>query len=95
MLRTGAFSTTALPHGLFAQLFFSSTKAALQHAGQVSALIDVAEVETSSRAGVTRFVQGVEASPPVVTIYWLNEAQEGLDGLRFVSPYAPLFDVAI
>lgn len=95
MLRTSAYSTTALPHGLLAQLFASSTKSALQHAGQISTLIDFGAFDASSRAGVLRFVEGVEASPPVVTMFQWNDAQGGARTYRFVSPYAPLFDIAI
>lgn len=95
MLRTSAYSTTALPHGLLVQLFGSSTKAAVEHAGQISALVDFGVFDASSRAGVLRFVQRIEASPPVVTMFQWNGAQSGAGTYRFVSPYAPLFDVAI
>lgn len=95
MLRTSAYSTTALPHGLLAQLFSSSTKTALQHAGQISALVDFGAFDASSPAGVFRFVQRVEASPPVVTLFRWNDVQSGAGIYRFASPYAPLFDVAI
>ena len=95
MLRTSAYSTTALPHGLLAQLFGSSTKAALAHAGQVSTLIDFASIDAASHANLIQFVAGVEGAPPVVTLFRLNDAQGGLGYFRFVSPYAPLFDVAI
>ena len=95
MLRTNAYSTTALPHGLLAQLFGSSTKAAVQHAGQISTLIDFGAFDGSSPAGMLRFVQRVEAAPPVVTLFQWSGAQGGAGTYRFVSPYAPLFDVAI
>ena len=95
MLRTSAYSTTALPHGLLAQLFSSSTKMAVEHAGQISTLVDFGAFDASSRAGVLRFVERVGAAPPVVTMFQWNDAQRGAGTYRFVSPYAPLFDVAI
>ena len=97
MLRTSAYATTAPPYGLVAQLFGSSTKAALLRAGQVSTLIDFASFGPNSgitsRANLLQYVAGVEVAPPMVTLFRLNGAQGGAG--YFVSPYAPLFDAAV
>ena len=75
---------------------------AVEHAGQISTLVDFGAFDASSRAGVLRFVERVGAAPPVVTMFQWNDAQRGAGTYRFVSDSdditnvtAPLFDVAI
>lgn len=95
MLRTSPYSTTGPAYGLLAQLFGSTTKTAYAHAGQIATLLDFAALDLKSRADLTGFVQGVEGAPPVVTVFRLNDPRGGLGDLKFVSPYAPLFDAAV
>lgn len=95
MLRASAYSTTGPAYGLLAQLFASSTKTAYARAGQIATLLDFAAFDISSRANLMGFVQGVEAAPPVVTVFRLSDGQANSGDVKFVSPFAPLFDVAV
>lgn len=95
MLRTSSYSTTALPYGFIGQLFGSSTKTAFQRAGQISTLLDFADLGSAPPSSLIGFVRGIEQSPPVVTVFQLNDPQGGQGAIRYVAPYAPLFDVAV
>ena len=95
MLRTSSYSTSALPYGWLGQLFQSPIKAAVQQANQISSLIDFAAPVRFSSSNLMQYVASIESAPPVMTVFRLSDSQNGSSYLRFVSPYAPLFDAAI
>jgi hypothetical protein len=48
-----------------------------------------------SRSNLVQYVASIEGAPPVMTVFRLSDARHGSSYLRFVSPYAPLFDAAV
>lgn len=94
MLRASPYATNALPYGLLGRLFSTPVKAAVQNARQISQLFEYQSVAVRG-ADLMKFVHAVEWNPPVVTIYRLGDAQASSQGVAYVSPTAPLFDISI
>lgn len=100
MLRTAPYFTTAPLYGLLPNLFDSSVKSALERGAGVAAALGYVSQDLNSLSGSAvdgpqfiSLLQSFAANPPTFTVYQLA----GPNGatMRFVSPFAPLFNFAV